>query len=166
MVGVRIVDSEGNKVSDPTKLSSSDNASILGVSYLRSINSYIILKRPFTTYYESDSLLLIARIALVILCLVFMGLITREILRSYRDDKREFKHIASLVNRLTNMPYDTFLVKVHEAHQAYLEHKAKQNAAASTSDTLAEGAKTEASAASATTDAADANARCNRQRCE
>ncbi len=131
MVGVRIVDSEGNKVSDPTKLSSSDNASILGVSYLRSINSYIILKRPFTTYYESDSLLLIARIALVILCLVFMGLITREILRAYRDDKREFKHVASLVNRLTNMPYDTFLVKVHEAHQAYLEHKAKQNAAAS-----------------------------------
>ena len=156
MVGVRIVDSEGNIVNDPTKLSSSDNASILGVSYLRSINSYIILKRPFTTYYESDSLLLIARIALVILCLVFMGLITREILRAYRDDKREFKHVASLVNRLTNMPYDTFLVKVNEAHQAYLEHKAKQNAAASTSDTLAEGA--DASAASATTDAADANA--------
>lgn len=156
MVGVRIVDSHGNTVSDPTKLSSSDNASVLGVSYLRSINSYIILKRPFTTYYESDSLLLTARIALVILCLVFMGLITREILRSYRDDKREFKHVASLVNRLTNIPYDTFLVKFNEAHQAYLEHKAKQNAAASTCDTLAEG--TNASAASATSDAADANA--------
>lgn len=156
MVGVRIVDSHGNKVSDPTKLSSSDNASVLGVSYLRSINSYIILKRPFTTYYESDSLLLTARIALVILCLVFMGLITREILRSYRDDKREFKHVASLVNRLTNIPYDTFLVKFNEAHQAYLEHKAKQNAAASTCDTLAEG--TNVSAASATSDATDANA--------
>lgn len=156
MVGVRIVDSHGNTVSDPTKLSSSDNASVLGVSYLRSINSYIILKRPFTTYYESDSLLLTARIALVILCLVFMGLITREILRSYRDDKREFKHVASLVNRLTNIPYDTFLVKFNEAHQAYLEHKAKQNAAASTCDTLAED--TNASAASATSDAADANA--------
>ena len=85
-----------------------------------------------------------------------MGLITREILRSYRDDKREFKHVASLVNRLTNIPYDTFLVKFNEAHQAYLEHKAKQNAAASTCDTLAEG--TNASAASATSDAADANA--------
>lgn len=158
MVGVRIVDANGNQVSDPTKLSSTDKASVLGVSYVRSINSYIILKRPFTTYYESDSLLLIARIALVILCLVFMGLITREILRSYRDDKREFKHVASLVNKLTNMPYDAFLVKVNEAHQAYLEHKAKHNTAATnTQDAQLDAQNTTDNAASATAQASTEN---------
>lgn len=166
MSGVRYVKSDGSIVTDPATLTKDDKASVVAISYIRSINSYIILKRPFNSYYKSDNTLLIARIALVLLALVFMGLIILTVLRSYRDDKKDQANLAALITKITNMSYDDFLNHLKQARAALADEKARKAAASVTSTDATKDANEPATAATgneadsseATAQAATANA--------
>ena len=148
LIGVRLIDQDGNLLDDASSITQEHQASILAVSYVRSINSYLLVKRPFDLIKSDTSLILLAKIFTIVLSLLSVGLIARVALKDNQGERRKLKMLSSLVRKLNDMSPADFKQRLQ---QAYVDLQ-PQAANTPNSDVTA------ASAASATATSADSAA--------
>lgn len=145
LIGVRLIDQDGNLLDDASSVTQEHQASILAVSYVRSINSYLLVKRPFDLIKSDTSLILLAKIFTIVLSLLSVGLIARVALKDNQGERRKLKMLSSLVRKLNDMSPADFKQRLQ---QAYVDLQ-PQAANTPNSDVTAAGA------ASATATSAD-----------
>lgn len=148
LIGVRLIDQDGNLLDDASSITQEHQASILAVSYVRSINSYLLVKRPFDLIKSDTSLILLAKIFTIVLSLLSVGLIARVALKDNQGERRKLKMLSSLVRKLNDMSPADFKQRLQ---QAYVDLQ-PQAAHTPNSDVTAAGA------ASATATSADSAA--------
>ena len=148
LIGVRLIDQDGNLLDDASSITQEHQASILAVSYVRSINSYLLVKRPFDLIKSDTSLILLAKIFTIVLSLLSVGLIARIALKDNQGERRKLKMLSSLVRKLNDMSPADFKQRLQ---QAYVDLQ-PQAANTPNSDVTAAGA------ASATATSADSAA--------
>lgn len=148
LIGVRLIDQDGNLLDDASSVTQEHQASILAVSYVRSINSYLLVKRPFDLIKSDTSLILLAKIFTIVLSLLSVGLIARVALKDNQGERRKLKMLSSLVRKLNDMSPADFKQRLQ---QAYVDLQ-PQAANTPNSDVTAAGA------ASATATSADSAA--------
>ena len=148
LIGVRLIDQDGNLLEDASTVTQEHQASILAVSYVRSINSYLLVKRPFDLIKSDTSLILLAKIFTIVLSLLSVGLIARVALKDNQGERRKLKMLSSLVHKLNDMSPADFKQRLQ---QAYVDLQ-PQAANTPNSDVTAAGA------ASATATSADSAA--------
>lgn len=148
LIGVRLIDQDGNLLDDASSITQEHQASILAVSYVRSINSYLLVKRPFDLIKSDTSLILLAKIFTIVLSLLSVGLIARVALKDNQGERRNLKMLSSLVRKLNDMSPADFKQRLQ---QAYVDLQ-PQAAHTPNSDVTAAGA------ASATATSADSAA--------
>ena len=148
LIGVRLIDQDGNLLDDASSVTQEHQASILAVSYVRSINSYLLVKRPFDLIKSDTSLILLAKIFTIVLSLLSVGLIARVALKDNQGERRKLKMLSSLVRKLNDMSPADFKQRLQ---QAYVDLQ-PQAANTQNSDVTAAGA------ASATATSADSAA--------
>lgn len=155
LLGVFVVDQNGKVIENPEELQEGAEAYILATTYLRSINSYILLHRPFDIFHSGANNILIIKIALWILALGLFGLIfffLKQSSSSFIGKRTQFEQI---VKKLQNLSYEDLRNLLAEARQALDEHK-KQLAA---QNAVNGEAALEATAASDSTEGSDAQAK-------
>lgn len=160
LIGVRLIDQDGNLLEDASTVTQEHQASILAVSYVRSINSYLLVKRPFDLIKSDTSLILLAKIFTIVLSLLSVGLIARVALKDNQGERRKLKMLSSLVHKLNDMSPADFKQRLQ---QAYVD---LQPQAASTSNSDAKAAVAAAASATATSADSDAKASSNNTEAE
>lgn len=150
LIGVRLIDQDGNLLEDASTVTQEHQASILAVSYVRSINSYLLVKRPFDLIKSDTSLILLAKIFTIVLSLLSVGLIARVALKDNQGERRKLKTLSLLVHKLNDMSPADFKQRLQ---QAYVDLQ-PQAANTPNSDVTAAGA----AATSATAISADSAA--------
>lgn len=124
-VGIHIVDHNGTLITEPQNLKPEQEAYILGVSYLSSINSYLVMQRPFESYKADSSFFGFAKILLVLLSLVFVGLVVVNVYRSGLSEQDKKQRFAQLIKQLQTMTPQELQERLNKAYLALKEHKAK-----------------------------------------
>lgn len=136
-IGVRIIDTNGNDVTDATTISNEHQASIMGVSYLRSINAYLVLKRPFELIKSDTSIYTFSKIAIILLSLIFLGMITRIVMRDGQNTKENHDHLSQFVSKVNALTPDNFLEKLKQARTDVLNAKKAEDSASANANTSA-----------------------------
>ena len=116
LIGVRLIDQDGNLLDDASSITQEHQASILAVSYVRSINSYLLVKRPFDLIKSDTSLILLAKIFTIVLSLLSVGLIARIALKDNQGERRKLKMLSSLVRKLNDMSPADFKQRLQQAY--------------------------------------------------
>lgn len=157
LVGVRLINEQGQVITDAKSITSEQVAngdvSVVGTSYLRSINSYLILKRPFTLEQPSSAHLLYARLLLVLLALVSFALIVRIELKDGNQTRKERIQLGKLARKANSLSLDEFRRMLTDARSAVAATAAA--AADSAANTAAETAAGSTAASAAPEAAAD-----------
>ena len=144
LVGIHIVDHDGNIIHDPQNLKSGQEAYILGVSYLSSINSYLVMQRPFESYKSDNSFITLAKIFIILLSLVFVGLVAVNVYRSGLAEQDKKQRFAQLIKKMQSMSPQELQERLKNACAALLAHKNNsQNSADSSSELEHKDALTE-----------------------
>ena len=144
LVGIHIVDHDGNIIHDPQNLKSGQEAYILGVSYLSSINSYLVMQRPFESYKSDNSFITLAKIFIILLSLVFVGLVAVNVYRSGLAEQDKKQRFAQLIKKMQSISPQELQERLKNACVALLAHKNNsQNSADSSSELEHKDALTE-----------------------
>ena len=144
LVGIHIVDHDGNIIHDPQNLKSGQEAYILGVSYLSSINSYLVMQRPFESYKSDNSFITLAKIFIILLSLVFVGLVAVNVYRSGLAEQDKKQRFAQLIKKMQSISPQELQERLKNAYAALLAHKNNsQNSADSSSELEHKDALTE-----------------------
>ena len=144
LVGIHIVDHDGNIIHDPQNLKSGQEAYILGVSYLSSINSYLVMQRPFESYKSDNSFITLSKIFIILLSLVFVGLVAVNVYRSGLAEQDKKQRFAQLIKKMQSMSPQELQERLKNAYAALLAHKNNsQNSADSSSELEHKDALTE-----------------------
>lgn len=137
LIGVRLIDQDGNPLEDATAITQEHQAAILAVSYVRSINSYLVLKRPFDLIKSDTSLLLLAKIATILLSLIFLGLITRVALKEGQGERQQLGLLSHLIRKLNAMTPEELKQHLQEAKTQAEGAASAESAATATAATSA-----------------------------
>lgn len=164
LVGVRVIDPQGAAISDVSSITQEHQASILAVSYLRSINSYLVIKRPFTDLKPDTSQLLYTRIGVILLSLLCFGALVRAVLKDNESDIEQENDLEHVVHKLQALGPEEFkqrLQQVHDEIAATQQKMAEEPTAveaASTTDTAAASADAKDNAPPSSAQPAEQNA--------
>ena len=145
LVGVHLIDPQGNLIEDPSTIKPGSEAAIVATSYLRSINSYLIVQRPFDLYAPDFTYLHWAQALIIALSAVFVGLILRRLLKEGNQTKLQQHDIDHLVKKLEGLNATTFkrsltqaLAQLRAAASAKTDEAAQAENAAAESTALSE----------------------------
>ncbi len=116
LVGVRVIDPQGAAISDVSSITQEHQASILAVSYLRSINSYLVIKRPFTDLKPDTSQLLYTRIGVILLSLLCFGALVRAVLKDNESDIEQENDLEHVVHKLQALGPEEFKQRLQQVH--------------------------------------------------
>ena len=136
LVGIHIVDHDGNIIHDPQNLKSGQEAYILGVSYLSSINSYLVMQRPFESYKSDNSFITLAKIFIILLSLVFVGLVAVNVYRSGLAEQDKKQRFAQLIKKMQSISPQELQERLKNAYAALLAHKNNSQHSADSSSEL------------------------------
>ena len=136
LVGIHIVDHDGNIIHDPQNLKSGQEAYILGVSYLSSINSYLVMQRPFESYKSDNSFITLSKIFIILLSLVFVGLVAVNVYRSGLAEQDKKQRFAQLIKKMQSMSPQELQERLKNACAALLAHKNNSQHSADSSSEL------------------------------
>ena len=136
LVGIHIVDHDGNIIHDPQNLKSGQEAYILGVSYLSSINSYLVMQRPFESYKSDNSFITLSKILIILLSLIFVGLVVVNIYRSGLAEQDKKQRFAQLIKKMQSMSPQELQERLKNAYAALLAHKNNSQHSADSSSEL------------------------------
>lgn len=111
LIGVRIIDKNGQPLESDSTLPPQEQHDILAVSYVRSINSYLVLKRPFNLLKSDTNVLFWSKIAIILISLIFIAAVAQQ----SRNDNRaarltitKFKKLSRLLNNLNGLTSNAF----------------------------------------------------------
>ena len=136
LVGIHIVDHDGNIIHDPQNLKSGQEAYILGVSYLSSINSYLVMQRPFESYKSDNSFITLSKIFIILLSLVFVGLVAVNVYRSGLAEQDKKQRFAQLIKKMQSISPQELQERLKNAYAALLAHKNNSQHSADSSSEL------------------------------
>ena len=136
LVGIHIVDHDGNIIHDPQNLKSGQEAYILGVSYLSSINSYLVMQRPFESYKSDNSFITLSKIFIILLSLVFVGLVAVNVYRSGLAEQDKKQRFAQLIKKMQSISPQELQERLKNACAALLAHKNNSQHSADSSSEL------------------------------
>ena len=129
MVGVHVVDGQGNIIKNVSSIKEGQEAYILGTSYLSSISSYLVMQRPFDHYSKDDSFYTMAKTGLVSIALIFLLLIVLNAYRSGLSEQEKQNRLSRLLEKMQSLTPEEFHRMLAEAMDALAKHKAQQNSA-------------------------------------
>lgn len=111
LIGVRIIDQNGQPLENDSSVPPQEQHDILAVSYVRSINSYLVLKRPFNLVKGDTTVLFWSKIAIILLSLIFIAAIAQQSRKDNRAARltiTKFKKLSRLLNNLGKLTPDAF----------------------------------------------------------
>ena len=127
LVGIHIVDKQGNIIKDAHEIKAGQEAYILGTSYLNSINAYLVMQRPFDTYKQDHALINWSKFGLIFLSLFFLTLVVLNVYRSRLAEQDKKQRLAKLVEKMRTFSLQDLQELLQEAKTALIEHQAKQD---------------------------------------
>lgn len=140
LVGVHLIDEQGQLIADPTTVKPTDHAAVVATSYLRSINSYLMVQRPFDLYAPDFKYLHWAQGLIIALSALFFALILRRLLKEGKVTKHQHEDVDHLIKKIDGITPTSF--KLSLTH-ALAQLRAKPQVAAAPTE-AAEAASTTA----------------------
>ena len=162
LVGVHLIDAQGQLIADPTTVKPGAQVAIVATSYLRSINSYLMVQRPFDLYAPDFKYLHWAQGLIIALSALFFVLILRRLLKEGNVSKHQQEDVDHLIKKIEGITPNSFKRSLTNA-LAQLRAQSQVDAAAPASEsasTPAPGHSTNAKAqdSTAATHAAETSA--------
>ena len=108
LVGVHLITPEGTEIDNPSALKPTDPVSIVATSYLRSINSYLIIERPFDLYAPDFKYLHWAQGLIIAFSALFLLLILRKLLKEGKQARHQQYDIDHLIKKLESIDAPAF----------------------------------------------------------
>lgn len=115
LVGVHLIDEQGQLIADPTTVKPSDNAAVVATSYLRSINSYLMVQRPFDLYAPDFKYLHWAQGLIIALSALFFALILRRLLKEGNVTKHHQEDVDHLIKKIDGITTNSFKLSLTHA---------------------------------------------------
>ena len=108
LVGVHLISPAGTEIDNPSALKPTDPVSIVATSYLRSINSYLIIERPFDLYAPDFKYLHWAQGLIIAFSALFLLLILRKLLKEGKQARHQQYDIDHLIKKLESIDAPAF----------------------------------------------------------
>ena len=115
LVGVHLIDEQGQLIADPTTVKPTDNAAVVATSYLRSINSYLMVQRPFDLYAPDFKYLHWAQGLIIALSALFFALILRRLLKEGNVTKHHQEDVDHLIKKIDGITTNSFKLSLTHA---------------------------------------------------
>ena len=115
LVGVHLIDEQGQLIADPTTVKPTDNAAVVATSYLRSINSYLMVQRPFDLYAPDFKYLHWAQGLIIALSALFFALILRRLLKEGNVTKHHQDDVDHLIKKIDGITTNSFKLSLTHA---------------------------------------------------
>ena len=115
LVGVHLIDEQGQLIADPTTVKPTDNAAVVATSYLRSINSYLMVQRPFDLYAPDFKYLHWAQGLIIALSALFFALILRRLLKEGNVTKHHQEDVDHLIKKIDGITTTSFKLSLTHA---------------------------------------------------
>lgn len=115
LVGVHLIDEQGQLIADPTTVKPTENAAVVATSYLRSINSYLMVQRPFDLYAPDFKYLHWAQGLIIALSALFFALILRRLLKEGNVTKHHQEDVDHLIKKIDGITTNSFKLSLTHA---------------------------------------------------
>lgn len=154
LVGVHLISPAGTEIDNPSALKHTDPVSIVATSYLRSINSYLIIERPFDLYAPDFKYLHWAQGLIIAFSALFLLLILRKLLKEGKQARHQQYDIDHLIKKLESIDAPAFKHNFAHALSALQGKTLALSAPSSVESATKEAMPTPAPQESATPDSA------------